>query len=44
MEQRMVKKNTVHLALTNKQRFEKLSDGRYAALETNTNTNTESNE
>jgi hypothetical protein len=40
MQQRMVKKNTVHLALTNKQRFQKLSDGRYAAAEMNTNTNT----
>lgn len=29
LEQRMVKKNTIHLALTNKQLFTKLPDGRY---------------
>ena len=29
LEQRVVKKNTVHLALTNKDRFARLSDGRY---------------
>ncbi len=30
LKQRMVKKNTIHLALTNKQRFARLPDGRYA--------------
>lgn len=29
MEQRMVKKNTIHLALTNKSKFRRLEDGRY---------------
>lgn len=29
LEQRMVKKNTVHLALSNKEKFSKLADGRY---------------
>ncbi len=29
MQQRMVKKNTVHLALTNKRLFQRLADGRY---------------
>lgn len=39
MQQRMVKKNTVHLALTNKEQFERLADGRYA-LRSNTHPNT----
>jgi hypothetical protein len=29
LKQRLVKKNTIHLALTNKQRFARTSDGRY---------------
>lgn len=29
LKQRIVKKNTIHLALTNKKRFSKLADGRY---------------
>lgn len=29
LEQRVVKKNTIYLALTNKETFEKMSDGRY---------------
>ncbi|MBI2415771.1 MAG: hypothetical protein HYV33_03865 [Candidatus Kerfeldbacteria bacterium] len=29
LEQRLVKRNTIHLALTNKQRFVRLTDGRY---------------
>jgi hypothetical protein len=29
LEQRVVKKNTIHLALTDKQRFTRLADGRY---------------
>ncbi len=29
LKQRIVKKNTIHLALTNKKRFTKLADGRY---------------
>ncbi|MBI2426431.1 MAG: hypothetical protein HYV34_01160 [Candidatus Kerfeldbacteria bacterium] len=29
LEQRVVKKNTIHLALTHRDRFEKLADGRY---------------
>lgn len=33
MEQRMVKRNTVHLALTNKQKFQRLEDGRYGLSE-----------
>lgn len=39
LQQRMVKKNTIHLALTNKQRFQRLSDGRYTLAATKTNTN-----
>jgi len=31
-EQRLVKKNTIHLALTQKQRFAKLADGRYTLV------------
>lgn len=34
LEQRMVKKNTVALALTNKNTFRRLSDGRYTLAET----------
>lgn len=30
MKQRLVKRNTIHLALTNKQRFARLPDGRYS--------------
>jgi hypothetical protein len=30
LKQRLVKKNTIHLALTNKQRFARMPDGRYA--------------
>lgn len=33
LQQRIVKKNTIHLALTNKQRFTKLADGRYVLAE-----------
>ena len=33
LDQRIVKKNTIHLALTNKKRFSKLSDGRYVLVE-----------
>lgn len=33
MQQRMVKKNTIALALTNKNKFRRLSDGRYALAE-----------
>jgi len=33
LEQRIVKKNTIHLALTNKDRFKKLSDGRFTLVE-----------
>ncbi|MBU0732235.1 hypothetical protein KKC88_05130 [Patescibacteria group bacterium] len=33
LDQRIVKKNTIHLALTNKKKFNKLSDGRYAIAE-----------
>lgn len=33
LEQRMVKKNTVYLALADRAKFEKLSDGRYRAVE-----------
>lgn len=29
LKQRLVKKNTIHLALTDQKRFNKLSDGRY---------------
>lgn len=29
LEQRLVKRNTIHLALTNRQRFTRLADGRY---------------
>lgn len=36
LKQRIVKKNTIHLALTNKKRFSKLADGRYV-LTTGTN-------
>lgn len=39
LEQRVVKRNTIHLALTNKNVFKKLPDGRYALAGTNTNTN-----
>ncbi|MFA6098478.1 MAG: sigma factor-like helix-turn-helix DNA-binding protein [Patescibacteria group bacterium] len=33
LEQRLVKKNTIHLALTDKTKFKKLSDGTYALVE-----------
>ncbi|MBI2984486.1 MAG: hypothetical protein HYY50_02580 [Candidatus Kerfeldbacteria bacterium] len=33
LQQRMVKRNTIHLALTNKQRFHRLPDGRYELVE-----------
>ena len=33
LEQRIVKKNTIHLALTNKKKFKKLPDGRYTITE-----------
>lgn len=33
LEQRIVKKNTIHLALTDKSKFNKLSDGTYALVE-----------
>lgn len=33
LEQRRVKRNTIHLALTNKQRFSRLPDGRYTLTE-----------
>lgn len=38
LKQRMVKRNTIHLALTNKKLFRKLADGTYALAEPNTNT------
>jgi hypothetical protein len=33
LEQRFVKRNTIHLALNNRQRFQRLADGRYAPVE-----------
>lgn len=33
LEQRIVKKNTIHLALTNRKKFKKTPDGRYAPAE-----------
>ena len=33
LKQRIVKKNTIHLALTNKNKFKKLSDGKYVLVE-----------
>jgi len=41
LEQRMVKKNTVALALTNKNTFRRLSDGRYTLAEATTPTTTQ---
>lgn len=41
LKQRMVKRNTIHLALTNKKLFRKLPDGRYTIAEPNTNTEKE---
>lgn len=38
LKQRMVKRNTIHLALTNKKLFQKLPDGTYAPATPNTNT------
>ncbi len=33
LKQRMVKKNTIHLALTNKEKFKKLTGGKYTIAE-----------
>ncbi len=33
LDRRMVKKNTIHLALTNKEKFKKLEDGRYTLVQ-----------
>lgn len=33
LEQRFVKRNTIHLALNNRQRFQRLADGRYTPVE-----------
>lgn len=35
LQQRMVKKNTIHLALTNKRLFQRQADGKYAAVSSN---------
>lgn len=40
LEQRMVKRNTIHLALTNKQRFTRSADGRYTLAAGATQTET----
>jgi hypothetical protein len=36
LKQRVVKKNTIHLALTERERFQRLPDGRYALVEQGT--------
>jgi hypothetical protein len=33
LKQRVVKKGTIHLALTNRKRFERLPDGRYTVVQ-----------
>lgn len=39
LQQRMVKRNTIHLALTNKAMFHRETDGRYGLVNRDTNTN-----